>query len=908
MISALQATGRCGLLVAVSGLTAWGCSARLELEYGQTLCDGQHPCAPGLVCVDSLCVPEAAQGDGAAAGDDDLLSGDWVGPPGDPAGWITGRFCRVDEQCEPGEACVDSQCIVAPCTGVTCPGTDTCSYRCLPTSLACDGVACADNLEECVAGVCLPSCVATDPCVDPGCDEGSDPNCVAGACINATLCSGGVCVSVTPCDDRFCPPGFVCSLSCAPIDPCSPSPCQAGWTCREELGEAVCIENPCSGLTCGGGEWCVGGECQDPCLNIDCALGGRRCPQANQVCCDRVCCAPGLVCRFGQCLPPAGVCDPPCADDEICINSQCYCNEVPPALCGSTECCIDAACTDVCDPNPCAANPTDRLCVVDCAEAQGFRCADGCDAVVCSLPNTVCDPDDGQCKCGAQEQLCTGGQCCVAGQCDDPCTSPNPCAGNPENRGCQRDCNLANGYSCYNLCAAVTCTLPNTTCDFNDGLCKCNGTICGANQCCLGGACDDPCSPDPCGGLQCVRDCNQAAGYTCTNLCLPTDPCVTNARNPDCQASSGSCRCHNLGPDTWATCNNSQCCEAGVCVAPCTPNPCVAAPNTRCNVLCAFSGPDYTCSDPCSGNNCATANGGRNPDCLAQASGSALCTCNAEGAPCVAGECCQAAGCATPCSPNPCTTPPNTRCTVACTSANDYTCANPCSPNPCAEPTPTCTPQADGTALCSCNGSACSGAAACCVNGNSTCDADVCAPNPCASEPTNKRCVRDCAQDLGYRCVSFCSGVNCSEPNPTCDLNDGVCKCNGAVCSGAAACCVGTNTSCDADVCSPDPCASNPTNKRCVKDCAQDVGYRCDDWCSGVNCASPLTCDPTDGVCGCGATFADCDPPGTPGATEICCNVSGSLQCRAPACATCTPPYVCDPCTGCVCPCEGCCP
>ncbi len=1082
-----------------------GCSGRLGLDYGKDLCDPEHPCPANFTCADGICVPTAV-GDSVVTQTDsgpDRPQGEWDNPNGDYVLPGDVQSCRTDAQCRLGEACVGGFCIATPCAGALCPGEQTCQYRCLATSHACDNNACNPDLEKCVAGSCLPSCVGGDPCA-LGCNA-DDPNCIGGHCTNNTLCDGGACVPVMECDKRFCPDGFVCSLSCGTADPCDSGPCNPGWTCSScerngcltsdpncvagactndtvcvgraclaasgDLPEdtAVCTENQCSGLACPDGQICISGACQDPCANIACEAGGRYCNKVDGndvVCCRGECCEPGEMCRDGYCLR-GDFCVDGCPANQICEDSDCLCREDPPRLCGGNECCLtkdsETHCIDVCNPNPCADEIQNKFCVRDCNATEGYVCVDGCDSITCALPNTECDPVDAVCKCGDQGQQCSDGQCCVSGQCDNPC-DPNPCAGNPQLRGCTRDCTAAEGYTCFDRCASVTCASP-TVCDPDSGTCKCGsakqtcvanqccvdigggdyacddpcnapdpcyplecnrtcgtatgfacedncpvgrncsaettgrnpncrgsdntcwcaaaGAICGANTCCVGSQCKDPCNPNPCGALSCTRDCNEADGYVCVDACVPTDPCLSNYRNPDCR-QSGGCWCHNQSADTWAQCNSSQCCNGtpAACTTPCSPNPCTTAPTYRCTVACTASATDYTCSDPCASTNCTSSTAGRNPDCVSQTSGNAQCTCSAAGgAVCTSSQCCQGSGCVDPCTPNPCTTAPNYKCNRDCSVVNDRTCTNPCSGVSCGQPNPTCVPQTDGTTQCLCGGSVCSGTNNICVNG--VCK-DPCTPDPCdgSTASLTGQCVRDGAQLSGFRCVNNCTSYICAAQNPLCDPKDPNastrCHCgtNAQTCTGET-CCVGSSCvdpcagdpcgalqcvrdctkatgrrcvdNCDGytcplknplcnsedpvastrchcgdyahtctgnqccvtggcvDACAANPCASNPTNKKCVSDCTQGTGYRCESFCTGVTCNSPLTCDPADGVCGCGATYGACDPVGTPGATSICCGSGGNYACQAPACTTCTGNFLCDPCTGCYCPCEGCC-
>jgi hypothetical protein len=887
------------LLAGATGIMAFvfvgACSGRLGLQFGETLCDNVHSCRDGFVCFNSVCVVATGDGlsaDGATVGDQDQPLGDWPGAIGDPGEIISSKFCRVDAQCARGEACVSNECVQGPCTDVTCPSHGTCSYTCLPTGRACEHSQCDQNLEGCVAGMCLPSCVAKDPCIEPGCSEADDPvNCSSGLCLNNTVCVGGVCREVIECDGRFCPQGFVCSLACGAPNPCDPNPCNIGWSCQVTGDQALCVENPCSGLRCNKGQICLAGQCIDPCESVPCEEGGRLCPQTDEVCCHDVCCAPGLLCREGQCLKPEGFCDPQCKSGEICIESECYCDEIPPRFCAALQCCIEGTCTDVCHPNPCAAEAVNRMCIKDCGAASGYQCVDGCESVVCELPATTCDSEDGVCKCGPQEQVCGGGQCCLDSQCTSPC-QPNPCAGNPQNRGCVRDCtNTPLAYNCIDLCATTTCdNPPYTVCDPNDGVCKCgiSNQICAANQCCVTSGpdkiCKDPCSPDPCWpGGQCIRDCTVVTGFTCKDNCPTTGnicPAISQ-RNPDCRGADNQCWCAAAS----AVCGLTQCCSGNQCLNPCSPvNPCPGG--AECIIDCTQPS-KYRClnhclpTDPCLSN-------AVNTDCN-PATGSCQCHnttfdtwtwCNG------VSNCCESGVCLNPCwtgTPlaNPCNVLPNYKCTVACSRTGpDYVCSDPCPAVNCSQATsgrnPDCVPRTSGSYYqCVCNaagGATCSSPDQCC--GGSSC-ATPCSPNLCSLP--NSRCTVDCSVAGDRTCTDPCSPNPCVQPTPACSgRSDGGtdCKCGVSSSCSSPNCCVGNSC--------VDPCATFPCTggEECVRDCAQPQGRTCVNHCSGFACPAqnPL-CDPADAN---PATRCHCGNFST-----LC---TGATCCMSNACA--------DPCAG----------
>ncbi len=883
-------------------LTAAACSGNLPLRYGETLCDPTHPCPAGSMCADSICVPDTRP-DLDNPTPTDGFDGDWDNPfPGGDNEVVPENFCRADEQCGNGEACVDGRCRRTPCFGVTCPGVgDACAYQCIPTAAACNDVRCADNFEHCVNGDCVPSC-DIDPCVDPGCTGG--PNCVAGQCTNGTLCFGGTCREITPCGedgDAFCGVGFLCSLGCNTPSLCDSITCNAGWTCTIQTDDMgiqfpTCIGSPCSGLSCGPGESCIGGSCIDTCEFVPCADGGRQCASDAQICCNGTCCAEGEICRVvredqpGICLRPEGICDPPCNDDQICVAGQCLCAEYPnPRACGGNECCRTQACDNPCDPNPCAGNAGNPLCTIDCNEPAGYRCVNDCGGVVCPKLNTVCDPGSGACLCGTPGAACTGIQCCVDNDtgpgvnfvCDDTC-NPNPCtqAEFGDNRRCVPDCTQANGFRCESACAGVVCG-PNMTCDPADGNCKCgtDGLCNGGGQCCVNDAgtldCRNPCAGTPCGNEACQINCPAPGGYTCVNGCAP-GACSTDVRNPDCNPNGGACSCQNDSNGSFAICNTSQCCsDNGICANPCSPNPCPTASDpgneTRCITVCRTTGEDFDCVDPCAGNTCATANTGRNPDCRPTPGNpnSPQCFCDDTDPDtvCPSGSCCEPTGCLTPCNPNRCPDDPGnpnddrpgfTRCTVNCNDSNNYSCSDPCAGNTCSTQNGGRNPQChainggqDAQCWCAASSSVC-GAGQCCLAGGC---GDPCAGNPCGGTGI---CAPSCGSPGGYVCNPVCTAGNCPAQNPFCDPDDR-CECNdGDLCTGSE-CCVDNNGDNVRDLCL-DPCAGNPCGGTgvCVRNCNNILGYTCNNPCNGVTCPNQNPqCDPTDPNpstrCGCGA-------------------------------------------------------
>lgn len=916
----------------VWGLIMVGCNGELGLRFGQELCDTARPCSTGFVCDNGVCVPGSDENEGIDNGlnpfDEqvdlpDLEDG--VEPPVE-------NTCRVDAQCRDDESCIDGRCLTQPCANVACGEGEQCSFSCIPTEDSCDGVICDANLETCIGGRCVPSCTA-DTC-DTGCDTVNDPNCGPdGECRDGTLCvqgrEFGRCIPYLPCDDRFCADGFLCTLNaggCAPASPCDPSPCNPGWSCQVRNGLPVCVESACSGKVCGPGETCRSGNCIDECESVPCEEGGRLCPDPGQACCDGICCAEGLQCRGLECLPPEGVCDPDCGPGQICVNSQCFCRENPSVPCEGGECCVPlmsggpdvpgiAECLDVCADNPCPVN--EPLCVRDCSVPEGFRCASSCDEITCDLPNTICDPTDGGCKCGAVQETCDDDECCDGSGCVDPCLG-NPCSGEAVNRGCRRDCSAPGGFECIDLCADTVCAIPGTICDPNDGLCKCGleDQFCAsASFCCVDGTVDgyendssercvsDPCDGDPCNGQQCVKDCAVPDGFFCVDNCADGSggetvaSCATTQRNPNCDAATpgGRCWCAPPGVEPNICAGTERCVrdvttdsdgvEVGPdgdgsgnvlgCDDPCAPNPCGPLDCVRDGLV----DKGFRCVDRCTPANLARVTD-RNPDCD-RMTGDPWCEVAARA--CTPDEVCvrdistdadgadigpdgdgssNALGCsANPCAGTPCG---ELECAEDPTLEKGFRCINNCRPEEVGAAAPSCSDDEPNNPDCNPIDGDCSCRESfgvfgdceldeCCNTG--VCD-NPCAPNPCPASgdgADQTRCIVECDNDnptgRDFSCVDPCNGINCEDPaasatagpnNPECfpDGNDFACGCtDGDTQCRTNQCCNPDGSGCY-DPCVGNPCGTDPGGRTlCVASCSFS-----DDGLPDFECRNP--CDP----------------------------------------------------------------
>ncbi len=325
------------------------CDGMIDEDTGGADCSSA--CGVGTtVCVNGQlqCNATATTTDDTCNGFDDDCDGrvDEDAPPGGPCdqgGTVCGGVSRCvagQYQCIGGEPVRDEAC---DCKDNDCDGQVDEQPNC-PAGSACTNCECAfpcaDGEFPCSAGkMCVDGFCVADPCYDVSCpvtQAGEKQTCVDGMCV--TACSLANCASPLVCQPA--------TGLCVPDD-CRtyPERCAANELCIA----GTCVADACSGVTCGGGEYCSGGECVSSCAGKACPRG-ERCELGTCVAdpCGRAC-PPGLVCResTGQCSADIceGVrcdvgqwCDPAqgrCVTDpcngvscpnagEVCRNGSCY--------------------------------------------------------------------------------------------------------------------------------------------------------------------------------------------------------------------------------------------------------------------------------------------------------------------------------------------------------------------------------------------------------------------------------------------------------------------------------------------------------------------------------------------------------------------------------------------------------
>jgi hypothetical protein len=258
-------------------------------------------------------------------------------------------------------------------------------------------------------------------------------------------------------------------------------------------GDGVCKCGGRGGVSCDSDSMCdpIANVCvSKKCDSVDCTdQPGTSCDVRDGVCkCGGT---GGKACGASEvCDPNAAACvamtncnDVACPFNQTCDAStgRCLCGAVPCAVrqtCSvdaeQAKTCVDDNCAGVACTGASACDRTDGVCKCNgsvCQSGQACLCPEGadggcgatqrscrvsglCEHVTCPVSNTVCDPGDGQCKCGGP-----GGPSCGANQL---CTlgPPAKCEGGAQ-------CALPDGgpKSCVG----------GTSCDPEDGLCKCGG-------------------------------------------------------------------------------------------------------------------------------------------------------------------------------------------------------------------------------------------------------------------------------------------------------------------------------------------------------------------------------------------------------------------------------------------------
>jgi uncharacterized protein (TIGR03382 family) len=334
-----------------------------------TAADCSTNCGVGTTqCVNGniTCNSQPATNDATCNNIDDDCDGkfdeDWVctdNPINGVCSCGTGLVCAGEEKCVNGAVVCQGDPI----------GTEVCN--CLDDN-------CNNQVDEgtiCPSGSTCTNCQCAFPCA-----QGEFPCPLGKKCEMSS--QGNFCVN-DPCFNVTCPPVNGNAQTCIPkpgfpnepecVDTCTQVTCTGNLICYGPAGECrpnncttfpdmctasqscvngTCVSNPCQGVTCDTGKYCVGGSCVESCADVECPAGqrcrlgacetdpcGHACP-FGQVCNDSTgkCIDDGCkvrTCEDGQwCNPNSQQCE-----DDPCVTSQVMCPNPGEVCRGGT--CID---------------------------------------------------------------------------------------------------------------------------------------------------------------------------------------------------------------------------------------------------------------------------------------------------------------------------------------------------------------------------------------------------------------------------------------------------------------------------------------------------------------------------------------------------------------------------------------
>ncbi len=621
--------------------------------------------------------------------------------------------CKVDADCEDGDACSIDTCVAGKCQAVFDP-------TCCKGDVDCDDSNPCTN-DVCDAGKCLNApnnnpCDDGDPCTD-------GDTCAGGSCQSGTnTCQ---CKSDADCakleDGNVCNGTLVCNANKCIIDPGTIIDCsgQVDETC----GTAICNPqtghcskkqhpngSPCDDKSlCTSADSCFNGKCTgDPlqcndsnvCTADSCnaALGCQHVPTAG-LCDDGNKCTSGDLCQGGKCVGGANVCQ--CQGNADCakLEDGNLCNGT--LICSNNQCVVDAKTVVVCDTKgdtPCKTT----ACVMQTGQCQtttlpnGASCDDGNACTISDL-----------CKSGG---LCSGinKSCNDSNTCtQDSCDPANGCVNTPLS---SIPCNDGNNCTTSDTCKSGKCEGTPTACECkSDADCadKEDGNFCNGTLKCVDQACQvDPttvvdCShltDPPCGKYACQQNTGQCLskslpnGTPCSddNECTSSDACQGGL----CQGTPKSCADSN-------PCSNDSCnTTTGECqFIPATGQPCddgdACTNDDACDAAAKCVGKNSNCDD---GNQCTFDVCQAGQGCL-NVPTSGPCD---DGDPCTVGEKCDAGACtAGPKNPSCCASDGDCddldKCSVDTCKNNDCERA----PVPCTDDGSPCTIEACKDGSCS---------------------------------------------------------------------------------------------------------------------------------------------------------------------------------------------------------------
>ncbi|HMI93672.1 MAG TPA: MopE-related protein, partial [Polyangiales bacterium] len=260
---------------------------------------------------------------------------------------------EIDEDSADSAICgASAQCVMCQCA-LPCASAGEFATRCA------QGKAPVETDDGCF---CVGSRCDANECAKDTLEQDGEVLCAPGSkTVGTCSCRNNECTS--RCAGIQCGDGLVCDKTdgrCRQPSCLLPQfACQADQRCSRIDGVFQCVEDECTGASCGQAEACRLGECVKSCGHVKCKAD-RRCidGECQPALCHGVSCARGLTCD-----PANGE----CVVEGVCVRTRCSAGETCDAVSGE------------CSEDPCLAThcPDGEQCASETGQCE-LRCEGGC--------------------------------------------------------------------------------------------------------------------------------------------------------------------------------------------------------------------------------------------------------------------------------------------------------------------------------------------------------------------------------------------------------------------------------------------------------------------------------------------------------------------------------------------------